>query len=127
MAPSAHPVGSRIANSRADSRIAQGCLIPDVLVADTNCAATDPKELAFLRLRRVGILVQGLLRHLWREILLKGECQTQAIDGGANHEVRVVEVNGPFTSTTRVSPSFSNSQRYGRAEAPRRLMDRCVG
>jgi aryl-alcohol dehydrogenase-like predicted oxidoreductase len=27
----------------------------------------------------------------WRDVILKGKRQTQAIDGGANHEVRIID------------------------------------
>ena len=38
---------------------------------------------------------EGAARDLWRDVLFKGERQTHAVDGGANHEVGVVDDQRP--------------------------------
>lgn len=38
---------------------------------------------------------QGAALDLWRDVRLKGKRQTQTLDRGSNHEVRVVDNQGP--------------------------------
>jgi hypothetical protein len=65
---------------------------------------------------------QGAPSNVRRDVLFERERKTEAVDGGADHQVGVVDDQRAAHIDDQASPFFSNSHRYGPAEPPRRLM-----